>query len=98
MITDSLRECNAKRTTWKDGMEDRGLTFNVNKTKLMISGPGHDLLCDSGLFLCAVCQTGVWVNSFGVTGSGYLRNAVLSGANLLRTQTMRALDVMIRQP
>lgn len=44
-------------------MEGKGLRVNLKKTKFMISGPGMDLLRDSGAFPCAVCRSGVGVNS-----------------------------------
>ena len=48
---------------WKEGMERKGLRVNMNKAKLMVSGLGLDLLRDSGAFPCAVCRSGVVVNS-----------------------------------
>ena len=63
VIADSLEECITKLTTWKDGMEGRGLRVNMKKTKLMVSGPGLDLLRDSGAYPCAVCRKGVGANS-----------------------------------
>ena len=35
----------------------------MKKTKFMVSGPGLDLLSDSRAFPCAVCRSGVGVNS-----------------------------------
>ena len=63
VIAESLNECIDKLKAWKDGMESRGLRVNMKKTKLMISGPGLNLLRDSGSHPCAVCRTGVGVNS-----------------------------------
>ena len=63
VIADSLEECITKLKAWKDGMESKGLRVNMKKTKLMISGPGLDLLRDSSAFPCAVCRSGVGVNS-----------------------------------
>jgi hypothetical protein len=54
MMADSLEECVTKLETWKDCMETKGLRVNMKKTKLMVSGPGLDVLCDSGIFPCAV--------------------------------------------
>ena len=48
---------------WKEGMERKGLRVYMKKTKLMVSGPGLDLLRDSGAFPCAVCRSDVVVNS-----------------------------------
>ena len=65
VMADSLEECIANLKTWKDSMERKGLRVNMKKTKLMVSGPGLDLLQDSGAFPCAVCSSGVGVNSIG---------------------------------
>ena len=35
----------------------------MKKTKIMISGAGLDVLCDSGAFSCAVCRSGERANS-----------------------------------
>jgi hypothetical protein len=35
----------------------------MTKTNLMVSGPGLDVLRDSGAFPCAVCRSGVGENS-----------------------------------
>ena len=40
-------------------MENKGLRVNMKKTKLMVTGPGLDVLRDSGAFPCAVCRDGV---------------------------------------
>ena len=63
VFSDSLEECIAKLKAWKAGMERKGLRVNMKKTKLLISGPGLDLLKDSGKFPCAVCRSGVGTNS-----------------------------------
>ena len=63
VMADSLEECIARLKVWKEGMERKGLRVNMKKTKLMVSGPGLDLLRDSGAFSCAVCRSGVGVNS-----------------------------------
>ena len=43
-------------------MEHKGLGVNMKKTKIMVSEPRLDLH-DSGAFPCAVCQSGVGLNS-----------------------------------
>ena len=57
VMAESLEECIARLKVWKEGMEGKGLRVNMEKTKLM------DLLGDSGGFPCAVCRSGVGVNS-----------------------------------
>ena len=63
VMADSLEECIARLKVWKEGMERKGLRVNMKKTKLMVSGLGLDLLRNSGAFPCAVCRSGVGVNS-----------------------------------
>ena len=63
IMADSLEECVARLKVWKEGMERWGLRVNMKRTKLMVSGPGLDLLSYSGVFPCAVCRSGVGVNS-----------------------------------
>jgi hypothetical protein len=52
-MADSLDECLLKVKVWKVSMETKGLRFNKKKTMLMVSGPGLDILRDSGAFPCA---------------------------------------------
>ena len=64
VIADTLEECITKLRAWKNGMENRGLRVNMNKTKFMISGAGLDMLRDSGAFPYTVCRSGGEANSF----------------------------------
>ena len=50
VMVDSLEECIARLKVWKEGMERKGLRVNTKKTKLMVSGPGLDLLRNSRAF------------------------------------------------
>ena len=50
-VADSLEQCIAKLKAWKEGMDYKGLRVHM-KTKLMVSGPGLDLLRDAGVFPC----------------------------------------------
>src|SRR6056300_1728659 len=63
LISDSLDGCVNKLKVWKEGMERKGLRVNLNKTKFLISGPGLDVLQDSGACPCGVCRRGVGANS-----------------------------------
>ncbi|KAI8496011.1 hypothetical protein Bbelb_264270 [Branchiostoma belcheri] len=63
VIADSLEECIARLKAWKLNMESKGLRVNMKKTKIMISGQGLNILRDTGSFPCAVCRSGVGVNS-----------------------------------
>jgi len=40
-------------------MENKGLRVNMKNTKLIVTGPGLDVLSDSGAFPSAVCRDGV---------------------------------------
>ena len=53
---------------WKEAIEEKGLTVNAGKMKIMICGMGLDLLQSSGEFPCAVCRTGVGSNSIFCNG------------------------------
>ena len=68
IIAESLEECVRRLLTWKEAMEEKGLTVNAGKTKIMICGTGLDLLQSSGQFPCAVCRTGVGSNSIFCKG------------------------------
>ena len=76
---DSLEECIARLKVWKEGMERKGLRVNMKKTKLMVRGPGIDLLRDSGAFPCAVCRSGVGVNSIQCSQCMYWVHKKCSG-------------------
>jgi len=70
LVADSLEECINKLKARKSGIEERGLRVNMNKTKFLISGPGLDLLQDSGDFPCAVCRSGVGSNAIHYSQCG----------------------------
>ena len=63
VIADTLEECITKLKAWRNGMETRGLTVNMKKKKIMISGAGLDVLRNSGTFPCTVCRSGVGAKS-----------------------------------
>ncbi|XP_052212342.1 uncharacterized protein LOC127831397 [Dreissena polymorpha] len=67
VIADSLEECLFILKCWKDGIESNGLRVNMKKTKLLITGPGLNLLLDAGAYPCAVRRSGVGVNSVECT-------------------------------
>ena len=77
--------------SWKEAMEEKGLTVNAGKMKIMTCGKDLDLLQSSGEFPCAVCRTGVGSNSIfcngckhwvhgAIASTGCTRNAVGSSA------------------
>ena len=55
VIADTLEECVSKLKVWKVDMENKGLRVNMKKTKLMVTGPGLDVLRDSGAFPYNMC-------------------------------------------
>ena len=57
------------------GYGTQGLRVNMKKTKLMVS----DLLLDSGAFHCAVCRSGVGVNSIQCSQCMYWVHKKCSG-------------------
>jgi len=59
VIADTLEECVSMLMAWKEGMENKELRVNMKKTKLMVTGPGLDVLRDSGAFPCAICRDGI---------------------------------------
>ena len=79
VMADSLEECIARLKVWKECMERKGLRVNIKKTKFMVSGPGLDLLRDSGAFPCAVCRSGVGVNSIQCSQCMYWVHKKCSG-------------------
>ena len=79
VTADSLEECIARLKVWKEGMDRKGLRVNMEKTKLMVSGPGLDLLRDSGAFPCAACWSGVSVNSIQCSQCMYWVHKKCSG-------------------
>ena len=83
IIAESLKECVRRLLTWKDAMEKKGLTVNAGKTKIMICGPGLDLLQSSGEFPCAVCRTGVGSNSIFCKGCKHWVHKKCSGLKCL---------------
>ena len=79
VMADSLEECIARLKVWKEGIESKGLRVNIKKTKHMVWGPRLDLLRDSGAFPCAVCRSGVGVNSIQCSQCMYLVHKNCSG-------------------
>ena len=43
-------ECIYKLKSWKAGMESKGFCVNMKKTKLLVSGVGHDVLKKSSKY------------------------------------------------
>ena len=60
---ESMEELLVKLKTWKAEMERKGLRVNMEKTKIMVSGPNLDLLTKSGKDPRGVCQTSVGRNA-----------------------------------
>ena len=60
-------------------MERKGLRVKMKKTKVLVSGPGLDLLRDYGAFPCAVCRSGDGVNSIQCSQCMYWVHKKCSG-------------------
>ena len=54
--------------SWKEAMEEKELTINAGKTKIMICSMGLDLLQSSDGFPCPVCRTVVGRSSIFFSG------------------------------
>jgi len=52
---------------WKDNMESKGMTVNMNKTKVMISGERQKARHKAVRWPCGVCCKGVGSNSLQCT-------------------------------
>ena len=63
IITESLKELQHKLIPWNTNMEGKGLRVNMDKTKVLISGPGLDGLQKYDREPCGVCLKGVGTNS-----------------------------------
>ena len=63
LIADAQEECITKLKAWKADMESKGLCVNMTKTKVLVSGDGHDVLQKFGKYPCAACCSGVGRNS-----------------------------------
>ena len=63
IIAESQEELVVKIKLWKQHLEAKGLRVNMDKTKLMCSGPNLNRLLDSGRYPCGVCRQGVGRNS-----------------------------------
>ena len=79
VMADSLEECIARLKVWKEGMKHKGLRVDMKKMKSMVSGTGLDLFRDSGAFPCAVCRSGVGVNSIQCSQCMYWVHKKCSG-------------------
>jgi len=56
-----------KLTSWKTGMEEKGLQVNVGKTKVMRCRVDAGQVVNSGKYPCGVCNKGVGSNSIQCT-------------------------------
>ena len=52
---------------WKNNVETRGMTVNMNKTKVMISGERQKPVQKAARWPCGVCGRGVGSNSIQCT-------------------------------
>ena len=96
IVSDSLADLQRKFDAWKSGMEDKGLRVNVDKTKLMVSGPNLNPIHDSGKYPCGVCGQGVSRNSIfckGCISTGFSEDVQANRGELGKTLHFDARDV-----
>ena len=60
-----------KMAVWKNGLESKGLTVNMGKTKVMILGRDLHTLQSSGKYPCAVCRKDVRKKSIFCSGCSF---------------------------
>ena len=60
---ESMKEPLVKLKTWNSELEKKGLSVNIGKTEIMVSGMDLGLLKKSGKDPCGVCQKGVGSNA-----------------------------------
>ena len=80
IITESLRDMQQKLILWQTNMETNGLRVNMDKTKVLISRLGLDVLQKSVKDQCGVCLKGVGTNYIFCSFVSFesTRNAVVS--------------------
>ena len=80
IISESLEELQERLIFGKTDMKGKGLRVNMGKTRVLISGPGLDVLQKFSRDLCAVCVKSIfcggyssWVHNRGNGTSGALK-------------------------
>ena len=68
IIDKSVEELCCTVTSWKINLENEGLRVKMKKTKVMFSGQNINMLLDSDMWPCNVCQSGMGSNSIFFSG------------------------------
>lgn len=68
IIDKSVEELCCTVTSWKINLENEGLRVKMKKTKVMFSGQNINMLLDSDMWPCGVCQSGMGSNSIFFSG------------------------------
>ncbi len=63
LMADTREQLMAKLSTWREGMEAKGLRVNMGKTKVMRCRDGEGHREATGKYPCSVCRKGVGSNS-----------------------------------
>ena len=84
--SDSLDDLLERLRIWKMGLESKGLCVNMCKTKILMSGPNLDFLCDS-----EVTPSTVMVAPIGCT-----RNAATYPADYIQTLCSSVADAEVQ--
>ena len=79
IVAETLDELCQKLKMWKTNLENKDLRVNMNKTKVMISGPHMNSLLYSGKWPCGVCRSGVGSNSIYCLGCKHWVHKKCSG-------------------
>ena len=63
LLAETEEDLMVKIKRWKDGMELKGISVNMDKTKVMCCNVESGQMENSGKWPCGVCQKGVGANS-----------------------------------
>ncbi len=68
ITAENMDDLLGKLRRWKQEFEAKGLRVNMDKTKVVSSGPGMNPIIKSGKYPCGVCRKGVGHNSIKCVG------------------------------
>jgi len=67
VIAETEEELIKRHNEWKDNVESKGMSVNMNKTKVMISGERQMVWQKAASWPCGICSKGVGSNSLQCT-------------------------------
>ena len=79
VIVETEKELIKRLNEWTDNVESQGMSVNMDKTKVMISGERQMVRQKDGRWPCGVCSKGVGAIEYSVVvaRNGYIRNVVV---------------------